>query len=91
MRAVTYQPRKHNGSIPGLQPRSRSSRFSSSNVIARIPLQSKIGFEEPIFDSFPSGEAFWCSIQRFLNIQVLDSRSGAVLPALLILEPPRTV
>ena len=28
-----------------------------SNITARIPLQSKIGSEEPIFDSFPPGEA----------------------------------
>jgi len=26
-------------------------------IFARIPLQSKIGSEEPIFDSFPPGEA----------------------------------
>ena len=37
---------------------SKSVRFRSSNVIARIPLQSPIGSEEPIGDSFPPGEAF---------------------------------
>ena len=28
-----------------------------SQISARIPHQSKIGCEEPIFDSFPPGEA----------------------------------
>ena len=40
MRAVTYQSRKHNRPTPRLQLRSRSSHFRSSNVTARIPLQS---------------------------------------------------
>ena len=39
--------------------------FRVSNITARIPLQSKIGSEEPIFDSFPPGEAFWWKIWRF--------------------------
>ena len=40
---------------------SKSVRFRSSNVAARFPLQSPIGSEEPIGDSFSPGEAFGCS------------------------------
>jgi hypothetical protein len=39
------------------KPKSRSSDFRSSNMTARIPLQSPIGSEEPIGDSFSPGEA----------------------------------
>ena len=35
----------------------RSSDFRNRKIAARIPHQSKIGSEEPIFDSFPPGEA----------------------------------
>ena len=43
---------------PVIVPWSRSSGFSSSNVTARIPLQSPVGSEEPTGDSFSPGEAF---------------------------------
>ena len=36
----------------------KSYTCTATNLSARIPLQSKIGSEVPIFDSFPPGEAF---------------------------------
>ena len=38
-------------------PRKKSVCYPRLNMIARIPLQSPIGSEEPIGDSFPPGEA----------------------------------
>ena len=35
--------------------------FRSNSITARIPLQSPIGSEEPIGDSFPPGEAIGAS------------------------------
>ena len=48
----------------------------SSYITARIPLQSPIGSEEPIGDSFPPGEAFWEKTQHFLNDSNIDSHPG---------------
>ena len=41
-----------------------------------IPHQSKIGSEEPIFASFPPGEAFGCAIRRgaFIDIFLIDTK-----------------
>ena len=59
MRAETRNPVQHNRPTPRLDivTRSKSLRFWSSYVTARIPLQSPIGSEEPIGDSFSPGEA----------------------------------
>ena len=42
----------------------------SRKISARIPHQSKIGSKEPIFDSFPPGEAMVrCTFQQNASIQ----------------------
>ena len=43
--------------IKKTEMRWKSKHFTNCKVTARIPLQSKIGSPEPIFDSFPPGEA----------------------------------
>ncbi len=40
-------------------------------IIARIPHQSKIGSEEPIFPSFPPGEAFGRSRATESNVGIV--------------------
>ena len=52
---------------------SRSSEGPSSDIAARIPLQSPIGSEEPIGDSFPPGEAMGAAriLKRFVVILAL--------------------
>ena len=57
---------------------SRSSEGPSSDITARIPLQSPIGSEEPIGDSFPPGEAMGAS--RILK------RLVVILALVLLLE-----
>ena len=42
-------------------------------IFARIPLQSKIGSEAPIFASFPSGEAM--GAVRYLNSSINSNLS----------------
>ena len=61
MRAETGKPVQPYRPTPGpvIVPWSRSSGFSSSNVTARIPLQSeKRSFGDRFSDSFSPGEAF---------------------------------
>ena len=62
---------------PKTMPRWRSSHFQNYYVTARIPHQSKIGSEEPIFDSFPPGEAFGQKTAPFSIEQTAsDHREG---------------
>ena len=47
----------------------------STKITARIPLQSPIGSEEPIGDSFPPGEAFWWKPVTFLLLLYIRQKS----------------
>ena len=57
MREEISKSAQTNRPPPELRFRRRSSDFCNCKVVARIPHQSKIGSEEPIFASFPPGEA----------------------------------
>ena len=65
---------------PVIVPWSMSSGFGSSNVTARIPLQSPVGSEEPTGDSFSPGEAIWrCAPERRGRRSLRCGRGGVPL------------
>ena len=57
MRAVTFDTQKREDLPLRRNPGISLQCCANLQIPARIPLQSKIGSEEPIFDSFPPGEA----------------------------------
>ena len=57
MRAVTFDDRKHKDLLLGRKLGIGLLCCTKFQISARIPLQSKIGSEKPIFDSFSPGEA----------------------------------
>ena len=57
----------------------------TQQIIARIPLQSPIGFEVPIGDSFPPGEAMVASIPGGLTLIYLLSIATATSKATFII------
>ena len=64
-----------------LKHRKMFEKRAYQNISARIPLQSKIGCEEPIFASFPPGEAVGATAPvRQIQVVEFHAPSGSWRP-----------